>query len=495
VAVAAIVEHAGAVREVDTPSRAGSGGLAGFRRLFYQALARRADALFELAEAVLCQSGPVVSLPELSLVPVHRRGHGAMYDALAAGRIEVGSLRRLLTGLVLPRGSNGQIRLAVDVSAWPRPDAECSADRAHCHRPCRCDGVRQTIPGWPYSMVAALESGANSWTGLLDAVRLRPGDDATEVTVTQIRRLVGLLRDAGQWVAGDPPILVCFDAGYDVTRLAWLLQDLPVLLVARIRSDRVFYAPAAPAGGPGRPARHGRPIKCDDPATWPAPVAASTDVHARYGNVTVQAWARMHPQLARRGGWRNHPGKLPIIQGTLIRIRVDRLPGDRAPKPVWLWHSHPRGRRARSAARLPDLPAPLRHRAHVPVPQADAGLDPAPATHPGTGRPVDLAGHRSPHPATPGPWHDRGSAPPLGGASEPGAAHPRPGTSRVSPHPPHRRESRQRTETHPTRTRTPEGVPKPAQGQPLHRRETGESGHNQPRRHRPNGLKIKFRAC
>jgi len=22
-------------------------------------------------------------------------------------------------------------------------------------------------------------------------------------------------------------------------------------------------------------------------------------------------------------------------------VRVDRLPGDRAPKPVWLWHSHP----------------------------------------------------------------------------------------------------------------------------------------------------------
>jgi hypothetical protein len=31
---------------------------------------------------------------------------------------------------------------------------------------------------------------------------------------------------------------------------------------------------------------------------------------------------------------------LPIIEGTLIHIRVDRLPGNRAPKPVWLWHSH-----------------------------------------------------------------------------------------------------------------------------------------------------------
>jgi hypothetical protein len=32
---------------------------------------------------------------------------------------------------------------------------------------------------------------------------------------------------------------------------------------------------------------------------------------------------------------------LPIVEGTLINVRVDRLPGDRTPKPVWLWHSHP----------------------------------------------------------------------------------------------------------------------------------------------------------
>jgi hypothetical protein len=341
VAVAAIVEHAGAVREVDTPIRVEGGDLAGFRRLFYGCLRRRADALFELTDAVLCTPGPVVSLPELSLSAVHRRGHGAMYDALAAGRIDVGSLRRALAGLVLPRGSNGQIRLAVDVSAWPRPDAECSPDRAHCHRPCRCDGVRQTIPGWPYSMIAALESGRSSWTALLDAVRLRPGEDATEVTATQIRELVGRLAAAGQWRAGDPPVLIVMDAGYDVVRLAWLLQDLPVQLVGRVRGDRVFYAAAGSYAGLGRPPRHGEPIKCDDPASWPAPEMTSADVHARYGNVAVQAWGRMHPRLTRRGGWAAHPGRLPIIEGTLIHIRVDRLPGNRAPKPVWLWHSHP----------------------------------------------------------------------------------------------------------------------------------------------------------
>jgi hypothetical protein len=49
----------------------------------------------------------------------------------------------------------------------------------------------------------------------------------------------------------------------------------------------------------------------------------------------------MHQRLTRRGGWGAHPGPLPIVAGSLVRIVVDRLPGDRAPKPVWLWHSHP----------------------------------------------------------------------------------------------------------------------------------------------------------
>jgi hypothetical protein len=57
--------------------------LSQFRRGFYDSLTRRADALFELTDAVLCADGPVTSLPELSLAPVFRRGHGALYDALA----------------------------------------------------------------------------------------------------------------------------------------------------------------------------------------------------------------------------------------------------------------------------------------------------------------------------------------------------------------------------------------------------------------------------
>src|SRR5262249_33595708 len=81
------------------------------------------------------------------------------------------------------------------------------------------------------SFVAALEPGRSSWTAMLDAVRLRPSDDVTAVTAEQVREVVDRLRQAGHWREGDPDILIVFDAGYDVTRLAFLLADLPVQLL------------------------------------------------------------------------------------------------------------------------------------------------------------------------------------------------------------------------------------------------------------------------
>ena len=53
----------------------------------------------------------------------------------------------------------------------------------------------------------------------------------------------------------------------------------------------------------------------------------------------VAAWDRVHPRLTHRAAWLGHDGNLPVIEGTLIRLRVDHLPGDRDPKPVWLWSS------------------------------------------------------------------------------------------------------------------------------------------------------------
>jgi DDE superfamily endonuclease len=56
--------------------------LAVFRRELYRCFTARADALFKVADAVLCADGPVKTLVGLSLAAEHRRGHGALYDAV-----------------------------------------------------------------------------------------------------------------------------------------------------------------------------------------------------------------------------------------------------------------------------------------------------------------------------------------------------------------------------------------------------------------------------
>jgi len=175
--------------------------------------------------------------------------------------------------------------LAVDVSNWLRPGAATSPDRLFCHVYGRGKGQAQMIPGWPYSVIAALESGRTSWTSVLDAVRLGPDDDETAVTAAQVRDLITRLIEAGHWHDGDPPILVIFDAGYDVTRLAWLLADLPAELLGRLRSDRVMQlpAPARAPGTVGRPRKHGSELALADPASWPAPQVTTSTVTTRYG--------------------------------------------------------------------------------------------------------------------------------------------------------------------------------------------------------------------
>ncbi|MTD59690.1 transposase, partial [Amycolatopsis sp. RM579] len=317
------------------------GHLSVFRQEFYTCLSRRADALFELTDGVLCCDGPVRTLVETSLAAEHRRGHGSLYAALNHGRVEIARLRRVLTTLPLPKAADGRLVLAVDITSWLRPEAHTSPARILCHTYGRGKDTHIMVPGWPYSVVCALETGRHSWTAPLDARRLAPGDDAATVTATQLRQVVTDLITAGHWRPGDPDILIVADAGYDGPRLSFLLDDLPVAMLVRMRSDRVLRRPAPPhtPGTLGRPRRHGGEFVFGDPATWGPPDITTHADTRLYGPATARAWNRLHPRLTHRTAWVAHAGKLPILEGTLVRLEVTQLPSGAIPKPVWLWYS------------------------------------------------------------------------------------------------------------------------------------------------------------
>ncbi len=98
----------------------------------------------------------------------------------------------------------------------------------------------------------------------MTSVRLEPADDATAVTATQLRSVVDRLITAGHWTVGEPEILIVADAGYDVTRLAFILADLSVILLGRLRSDRVLRLSASPRppGTNGRASTSSTPSGC-----------------------------------------------------------------------------------------------------------------------------------------------------------------------------------------------------------------------------------------
>ena len=356
-----------------------------FRARLYGCLTARPDASFELCDAILCADHAVTSLAELSLAPEFRRGHGALYDALAAGRIDEEKLAALLTG-TLPRlvdGDEGEawvaehdridyglleqtlagvtaeagaavreacarwrrLRFAIDATPYPRPDAECSAGRGHVHHDaCRCDGTRKTVPGWEYQFTAAVGHLRTAWAALVDVERTTPAT-RTRQTARQVKNLLRRLHTAGTGGRGAP--LVILDAGYSAAALTAALHGCPVHLLIRLPAGSVFYAdPVSWPGKRGRPGKHGMPVTCHNDPGQANPEPDESVIlpgTPQYGTVRVDAWRDVHPLIhGDRGYFAGWDGELPVLRGTVLRVTVEHLPDGRTPpRPMWLWHAGP----------------------------------------------------------------------------------------------------------------------------------------------------------
>jgi hypothetical protein len=184
-----------------------------FRDSLYRCFDRRADALFELADALLTAAGTVPSPVHLSLATAHRRGWGSLYAALSRGRIEEGPLCELLARHASPVVEACRAPVyAVDVSVWSRCDAEASPGRGYYY-PSRHSAGQPIVAGWAYQLVAGLSFERDSWVAPMDARRVRPEEDASDVAVEQVKDLLD--RSSRR---GAPPLFV-FDAGYDPVKL------------------------------------------------------------------------------------------------------------------------------------------------------------------------------------------------------------------------------------------------------------------------------------
>ena len=372
-----------------------------FRQSLYECLDARADALFELTDAVLCADHAVTSLVQLCLEPEFTRGHGALYDALSAGRIDDERLFSLLAA-ELPQAVDGpearawiaehdvidrglldkalaglpadeaaqvrdacarwaRLRFAVDATAYPRPDAWCSPGREHVHNgACHCQGLVQDrarlgVPVHRRDRAPAHRVGRPGRRGAHRARDPHGADDR-----------------AGEERAAPPARRRARGEGRAAVRLRRRLQ--------RRRPHRRAPRLPGPRPGPARrrlrvlcrarhlgrqvrpPARRGAAVHCLEPADFAA-AAAGTGPRGRkkplppnpepdetlvlpdtplYGTVRAEAWHGVHPLIHGDRGWFAGRKHLPVLPGTLVHVTVERLPDGRDPhRAMWLWHAGP----------------------------------------------------------------------------------------------------------------------------------------------------------
>jgi len=95
------------------------------------------------------------------------------------GKVDDEALRDLLVRHLLD--NMAPPIFAVDVSVWPRCDAEASPGRRYYYHPSRHSAGQPIVAGWAYQLVAGLSFEHDSWVAPADARRVRPEEDANDV--------------------------------------------------------------------------------------------------------------------------------------------------------------------------------------------------------------------------------------------------------------------------------------------------------------------------
>ena len=288
-----------------------------FRLAAYRTLGHRKDSLFELMEAVLAAPGPA-TLVRLSLAAVFRRAWPSAPDALADGGVDVDRCRELVQRTRIEPAPGGRPVWALDGTVWPRPAAATSPERTYGHR--TTPGIPQdgVVAAWEYEWLVEVPAPGTAWILPLDAERRGPSDGTP--TAVAIRMLRGAL---AQRPAAAPRPVAALDSGYDPVQLT--RAALPLDLLVRLRSNRVFYRAPGPYQGRGAPRKYGAVCRLADPVTHGAPDARVTLADPQCGRVQIDAWRDLRAKGA---------ADAPF---TVVRVQLERLPRRATPPaPLWL---------------------------------------------------------------------------------------------------------------------------------------------------------------
>jgi len=214
-----------------------------FRHKIYRCFGKAKDALFNLVDA-LGSCAAARSFPELSFSPFFERTWASLYEALEDGQIDAARLREVFVDFAPLPQAGEFVFLGVDTSNLYRPEAETAEDRTLVPMANLPKNSHAASPGWVMSHVVLLPTQAGQGTYVLDTVRVRSTELATEVAARQLHAVVALLV-----ARGLHPIIIG-DRWYACAPFLARLADVRACSLLRVKSNRVFYRPA-PARVPG----------------------------------------------------------------------------------------------------------------------------------------------------------------------------------------------------------------------------------------------------
>lgn len=293
--------------------------LVDFRLQVYASFTVRADALFELVEALLLS--PIVrSAVEVSQSPLFRRRFASVYDALTHGRIDEASLRRARVAAEPAEALTvaGYAVYALDTTVSLRPDAATVPERTKVYSAAH----GKARPGHQFSWLGRVIARGQSWFAPREVVRVPTSRTPGEIAAEQVQRL-----------AADPtpaqPKVVAVDSHYPVPVVLRAFVGLAprVVLLARLAANRVLYAaPPPPTGKPGRPRQHGAKLALHQP-----------------GPPDRQETARLLGQEVRISAWGDyHFRAVPTLIGMVVRAEFLKADGrPRYKRPLWLFWTGP----------------------------------------------------------------------------------------------------------------------------------------------------------
>jgi hypothetical protein len=315
-------------------------GFQQFRQSLYQNFDKRADTAIELVDA-LCSYPQATSTVELSLAPVFRRSHTALYKALNEVAWADIPVAELLSDTVPRPKARGFWLFGVDVTSQPRPFARTLQDRGYVYYPNAVAGNKPVTIGHQYSTVVLLpekEPGlTGSWVVAMSTQRVATTADKELVGADQLRTL--LANEKLPW--HDELVVEVGDTSYSKPAYLYANREYDNLItIARARSNRTFYTQYVYPEGvrpAHRPRRYGEAFKLPDSTTWHAPEIATrfawTSRGGRPYTVSIQGWFNMLMP------GKNKPERIPMADCpfTLVRVMLYREDGSVAfGRPLWL---------------------------------------------------------------------------------------------------------------------------------------------------------------